>query len=204
MLSGGLDVTPLLGSAANAASLIAASDASRLVVEAVASPWGGAARLQVRGKAEGTATLSLVHSPAASVDVVVSGSAVAVGSLFVGALTEGLSELSLSPTGTLAPHAGLSATFVLRQQLSAEGNVAKLFAVANFSDGQRVALDLLLDQRHVHGDVRFALPVALDGLGDILRLAEHEGVDVIVHVVGGRVHPLRELVQVANSIGWSI
>ena len=50
-------------------------------------------------------------------------------------LTMSDSELTLSPTGALAPHAGLSASYALQQRLQAEGDEALLFGVASLGDG---------------------------------------------------------------------
>jgi hypothetical protein len=131
VLSGGLDVTPLLGASGVAALL---SVPTTVALEVTAVPGGGVARLTVRGVAEGSGAISLVYSPAASTSVEVSGSAVTVASLYVGALTAEDSELALSPSSALVRGSGLSATYGLRQQLNAEGDTAHLFAVATLSD----------------------------------------------------------------------
>ena len=132
VLSGGLDVTPLLGATDAVASLL--SVPSTVALEATAVPGGGVARLTVRGVAEGSGAISLVHSPAASISVEVSGAAVSVASLYVGALTAEDSELALGPSGALVRGSGLSVTYGLRQQLNAEGDTAHVFAVATLSD----------------------------------------------------------------------
>ena len=77
---------------------------------------------------------SLVHRPVASVGVAVSGTAVTVASLYVGALTAEDSELVLSPSGALARGSALIASYGLRQQLDAEGDTARVLAVATLSD----------------------------------------------------------------------
>ena len=133
VLSGDLDVTPLLGAAGSVATLL--SLPSTVALEATAAPGGGVARLTVRGVTEGSGdSISLVHSPAASVSVVVSGTAVMVASLYVGALTAEDTELALSPSGVLARGSGLTATYRLRQLLMAEGDTAHVLAVATLSD----------------------------------------------------------------------
>jgi hypothetical protein len=132
VLSGGLDVTPLLGAASGVAALL--SVPTTVALEVTAVPGGGVARLTVRGVAEGSGAISLVYSPAASTSVEVSGSAVTVASLYVGALTAEDSELALSPSSALVRGSGLSAAYGLRQQLNAEGDTAHLFAVATLSD----------------------------------------------------------------------
>ena len=75
---------------------------SAVTLEATAAPGGGVARLTVRGVAEGSAAISLVHSPAASVSVAVSGTAVTVASLYVGALTAEVLTLTLTLTLALS------------------------------------------------------------------------------------------------------
>ena len=132
VLSGVLDVTPLLGAASGVAALL--SVPTTVALEVTAAPGGGVARLTVRGVARGSGEISLVYSPAVSIGVEVSGAAVTVASLYVGALTAGDTELVLSPSGVLARGSGLTATYRLRQLLMAEGDTAHVLAVATLSD----------------------------------------------------------------------
>ena len=132
VLSAGLDVTPLLGAPSGVAALL--SVPPMVALEATAAPAGGVARLTVRGVAVGSGAISLVHRPVASVGVAVSGTAVTVASLYVGALTAEDSELVLSPSGALARGSALVASYGLRQQLDAEGDTARVLAVATLSD----------------------------------------------------------------------
>lgn len=132
VLSAGLDVTPLLGAPSGVAALL--SVPPMVALEATAAPAGRVARLTVRGVAVGSGAISLVHRPFASVGVAVSGTAVTVASLYVGALTAEDSELVLSPSGALARGSALIASYGLRQQLDAEGDTARVLAVATLSD----------------------------------------------------------------------
>ncbi len=152
VLSGGLDATPLLGSAAEAAALLSLPAA--VALEPSGAPGGRAARLTVRGVAVGGGTISLVHSPTATVSVVVQTEAVTVDAFFVGALTVGdagddpHSQLALSPSTGLAPSEDLlSAQYGLDQRLQAEGDVAHLFGVAMLSDGATQAAPPLIPVR---------------------------------------------------------
>ena len=69
VLAGGHDVTPLLGTASQALSLVSVPAA--VTLEAFASPGGRVASLVVRGAAVGSGTISLQHSLGVTREVVV-------------------------------------------------------------------------------------------------------------------------------------
>ena len=133
VVAGGLDVTPLLGTASEAASRIGLPPIA--VLEATTSPWGRVARLQLRGVAAGSGSVHLVHRADVTTGLIVSETAVAVDTLSVGALTAASAELSLTPAGELPPRASFEAEYGLRQRLLTEGSEALLFGAARFSDG---------------------------------------------------------------------
>ena len=132
VLSGDLDITPLLGAASGVSALLSVPTIVALSV--TAAPGGGVARLTVHGVSEGSGAISLVNSPTASTSVEVRETAVTVASLYVGALTAGDTELALSPEDALTRGSELTATYRLRQLLMAEGNTAHVFAVATLSN----------------------------------------------------------------------
>ena len=132
MLSGDLDVTPLLGAASGVSALL--SVPATVALSVTAAPGDGVARLTVHGVSEGSGAISLVNSPAASTSVEVRETAVTVASLYVGALTAGDTELALSPSDVLTRGSELTATYRLRQLLMAEGDTAHVFAVATLSN----------------------------------------------------------------------
>ena len=132
VLSGDVDVTPLLGAASGVHALLSVPTA--VALEVTAAPGGGVARLTVRGVKEGAGEINLVNSPATSTSVEVREAEVTVASLYVGALTAGDTELALSPSEMLTRDSKLTATYRLRQLLMAEGNTAHVFAVATLSN----------------------------------------------------------------------
>jgi len=137
VMADGFDVTPLLGTPSEAAARLSIPS-SLLELEAVSSPGGRVARLQVRGVAAGTGTLRLVHAATVEASVAVVDATVTVDALYVGALTVEHSGLTLSPQGELLPSDDdhtLVAQYSLQQQLTAEGDVARLYGVATLSDG---------------------------------------------------------------------
>ena len=127
VLSGDLDVTPLLGAASGVVALL--SVPTVVALEVTTAPGGGVARLTVRGARQGSGAISLVNSPAASTSVEVRETTVKVSSLYVGALTAGDTELALSPSVVLKRDSKLTATYRLRQMLMAEGDAAHVIAV---------------------------------------------------------------------------
>ena len=106
-----LDVTPLLGTASEAASRISLLDVvgrptNIAVLEATTSPHDGrVARLQLRAVATGYVSVQLVHSADVPVHFFVVPTSVTVDALFVGALSAASTELSLTPAGALPPRA---------------------------------------------------------------------------------------------------
>jgi hypothetical protein len=132
VLSGDLDVTPLLGAASGVSALL--SVPTVVALEVTTAPGGGVARLTVRGARQGSGAISLVNSPAASTRVEVRETTVTVSSLYVGALTAGDTELALSPSVVLKRDSKLTATYRLRQLLMAEGDAAHVLAVATLSN----------------------------------------------------------------------
>ena len=106
-----LDVTPLLGTASEAASRISLLDVvgrptNIAVLEATTSPHDGrVARLQLRGVATGYVSVQLVHTVDVPVHFFVVPTSVTVDALFVGALSAASTELSLTPAGALPPRA---------------------------------------------------------------------------------------------------
>ena len=129
VLSGDVDVTPLLGAASGVHALLSVPTA--VALEVTAAPGGGVARLTVRGVTEGAGEIKLVNSPVTSTSVEVREAEVTVASLYVGALTAGDTELALSPSEVLTRDSKLTATYRLRQLLMAEGDTAHVFAVAS-------------------------------------------------------------------------
>jgi hypothetical protein len=132
VLSGDVDVTPLLGEASGVHALLSVPTA--VALEVTAAPGGGVARLMVRGVKDGAGEINLVNSPATSTSVEVREAEVTVASLYVGALTAGDSELALSPSEVLTRDSKLTATYRLRQLLMTEGDTAHVFAVATLSN----------------------------------------------------------------------
>ena len=128
VLSGDLDVTPLLGAASGVHALL--SVPATVALEVTAAPGGGVARLTVRGVKEGAGEIKLVNSAATSTSVEVREAEVTVASLYVGVLTAGDTELALSPSEVLTRDSKLTATYRLRQLLMEEGDTAHVFAVA--------------------------------------------------------------------------
>ena len=105
-----LDVTPLLGTASEAAARIGLptnNDNNNIaVLEASTSPHDGrVTRLQLRGVAVGYGLVHLVHSTDVKVFLFVTQTTVTVDSLFVGALSAASTEVGLTPAGALPPHA---------------------------------------------------------------------------------------------------
>jgi len=101
-----LDVTPLLGTASEAASRISLPPNNIAVLEATTSPQDGrVARLHLRGVATGYGSVHLVHSAHVSEFLFVSQTPVTVDALFVGALSAASTELRLTPAGALSPRA---------------------------------------------------------------------------------------------------
>ena len=101
-----LDVTPLLGTASEAASRIGLPTNNIAVLEASTSPHDGrVTRLQLRGVAVGYGQVHLVHSTDVTVFLFVTQTTVTVDSLFVGALSAASTEVGLTPAGALPPHA---------------------------------------------------------------------------------------------------
>ena len=106
------------------------------MIEATASPYDGrVARLQLRGVATGYETIRLATGHGAATPFFVAAQTVTVDSLFVGALSPASTELRLAPAGALPPGSSFEVEYGLRQLLLAEGSEARLFGVANFSDG---------------------------------------------------------------------